>query len=100
MRLLLANPNTTPAVTERIAAAARAAASPGTEITAVTAAAGAPFIATRAEAVLGAAALLELLADHAGPADAVVVAAFADPGLVRRASSCPSRSSAWRRPRC
>lgn len=81
MRLLLANPNTTPAVTERIAATARAAASPGTEITAVTAAAGAPFIASRAEAVLGAAALLTLLADHAGPADAVVVAAFADPGL-------------------
>jgi Asp/Glu/hydantoin racemase len=81
MRLLLANPNTTAAVTERIAAVARAAASPGTVITAVTAASGAPYIASRAEAVVGAAAVLELLAAHAGQADAVVIGAFADPGL-------------------
>ena len=81
MRLLLANPNTTQAVTDRIAAVARANASPGTEIRAVTAASGVPYIATRAEAVLGAAAALELLANHAGDADAAVIAAFGDPGL-------------------
>ena len=40
MRLLLANPNTSQAVTERIAAVARSAASAGTTIHAVTAAAG------------------------------------------------------------
>ncbi len=81
MRLLLANPNTSQAVTDRIAAVARAAASPGTTIHAVTATAGVPYIATRAEAVIGARAVLELFAEHAETADAAVVAAFGDPGL-------------------
>lgn len=81
MRLLLANPNTTQAVTDRIATVARAAASPGTVVTAVTATTGAPYIATRAEAVIGARAVLELFAEHADGADAAIVAAFGDPGL-------------------
>jgi Asp/Glu/hydantoin racemase len=55
MRLLVANPNTSQSVTDRIATVARAAAS--------------------------AAAVLELLAAHAPQADAAIVAAFADPGL-------------------
>jgi len=81
MRVLLANPNTSQAVTDRIAAVARGAASAGTMIQAVTAAAGVPYIATRAEAVIGAYAVLELFAGHAEGADAAVVAAFGDPGL-------------------
>ncbi len=81
MRLLLANPNTSQAVTNRIAAVARASASVGTTIHAVTATAGVPYIATRAEAVIGARAVLELFAEHAEAADAAVVAAFGDPGL-------------------
>ena len=81
MKILLANPNTSQAVTDRIAAVARASASPGTTIQAVTAAVGTPYIATRAEAVIGACAVLELFAEHAGDADAAVVAAFGDPGL-------------------
>jgi len=81
MKLLLANPNTSQAVTDRIAAVARSAASAGTMIQAVTAAAGVPYIATRAEAVIGARAVLELFAEHAEGADAAVVAAFGDPGL-------------------
>jgi Asp/Glu/hydantoin racemase len=81
MRILFANPNTTVAVTERIAAVARAAASPGTEIVAVTGQTGVPYIATRAEAVIGARVALELLAEHADGCDAAVVAAFADPGV-------------------
>jgi allantoin racemase len=81
MRLLFANPNTTVAVTDRIAAVARAAASPGTEIVAVTGQTGVPYIATRAEAVIGARVALELLAEHADGCDAAVVAAFADPGV-------------------
>ena len=43
--------------------------------------AGPAYIATRAEAVLGAMATLELLAAHAAGADAVIVGAFSDPGL-------------------
>lgn len=78
---LLANPNTTVAMTERIAAVARAAASPGTEIVAVTGQTGVPYIATRADAVVGARVALELLAEHAAGCDVAVIAAFADPGL-------------------
>jgi allantoin racemase len=81
MRILLANPNTTVAVTDRIAEVGRIAASPGTEIVAVTGSAGVPYIATRAEAVIGARVALDLLAEHADGCDAAVVAAFADPGL-------------------
>jgi allantoin racemase len=81
MKILFANPNTTVAVTERIAAVARAAASPGTEIVAVTAKTGVPYIATRAEAIIGAHAALELLADHSAGCDVAVIAAFADPGV-------------------
>jgi allantoin racemase len=81
MRILLANPNTTVSMTERIAAVARAAASPGTEVVAVTGQTGVPYIATRAEAVIGARVALELLAEHADGCDVAVIAAFADPGL-------------------
>jgi allantoin racemase len=81
MKILFANPNTTVAVTDRIAAVARAAASPGTEIVAVTGHTGVPYIATRAEAVIGAQVAMELLAEHSGGCDAAVVAAFADPGV-------------------
>jgi allantoin racemase len=81
VKLLFANPNTTTAVTDRIAAVARAAASPGTQIVAVTGRTGVPYIATRADAVIGARVALELLAEYADGCDAAVVAAFADPGV-------------------
>jgi allantoin racemase len=81
MKILFANPNTTVAVTDRIAAVARAAASPGTEIVAVTGQTGVPYIATRAEAVIGSRVALELLAEHTPGCDAAVIAAFGDPGL-------------------
>ncbi len=81
MRILLANPNTSQSITDRLAQAARTAAAPGTVIDAVTATIGPAYIATRAEAVLGAMATLELMAAHAASADAAIVAAFSDPGL-------------------
>jgi len=81
MKLLLANPNTSQPVTDRLARVAQAAAAPGTLVHAVTAAIGPEYIATRAEAVLGAAATLELMAAHAADADAAIVGAFSDPGL-------------------
>jgi allantoin racemase len=81
MKILILNPNTTAAVTDRIAAAAREAAAPGTEIVAVTAPRGLPYIANRAEAVLGGALVLELLAEHRPTVDAAVIAAFGDPAL-------------------
>ena len=81
MKLLLANPNTSTAVTARIAAVARSVAAPGTEIVAVTGAAGVPYIATRAEAAIAGRTTMELMADHGAGCDAAIVAAFADPGL-------------------
>ena len=81
MKILLANPNTSQSVTDQIAAVARQAAAPGTEILAVTATSGVPYIASRAEAVIAGPATLELMAQHAPGCDAAIVAAFGDPGL-------------------
>jgi len=82
MRLLLLNPNTSAAVTERLAASARAAAAAGTEIVPLTAPRGVPFIASRAEAQIAGAVALEMLAEHHGRFDVAIIAAFADPGLL------------------
>jgi Asp/Glu/hydantoin racemase len=81
VKVLLLNPNTTPAVTDLLHAAGARAASPGTELVTATAKRGVPYIATRAEAQIGGAVALEMLAE-AGPAfDAAIIAAFGDPGL-------------------
>src|ERR1700733_6070124 len=91
MKILFANPNTTVQMTDRAAVVARAAASPGTEIVAVTGQTGVPYIATRADAVVGARVALELLAEHATGCDAAIIAAFADPrvGGARELLSIP-----------
>jgi allantoin racemase len=82
MRLLIINPNTTQLVTDTIAKAAHAAASPGTEITMATARFGAEVIASRAEDIVAAHAALEVAALHAGQCDAVIIAASWDSGLL------------------
>jgi Asp/Glu/hydantoin racemase len=81
MRVLVINPNTSVSVTEKIAAVARAAAAPGTELEFVTAPYGVPYIATRAEALIGGRIVLEVLAEREADFDAAIVAAFGDPGL-------------------
>ena len=81
MRILMLNPNTSASVTALIAAAARAVAAPGTEIVPATAVRGVPYIATRAEATIGGAVALEMLAELHPGVDAAVIAAFGDPGL-------------------
>jgi allantoin racemase len=81
VRILVVNPNTTASVTERVMAAGRAVAAPSTELLPLTASQGVPYIATRAEAVIGAAIVLELLSEHLHSADAAIIAAFGDPGL-------------------
>lgn len=81
MRILVVNSNTTASVTERIGAAARAAASAGTEILAVTAPFGLPLIVTRADWLVAGPATLAALAAHRGTCDAAVIACFGDPGL-------------------
>jgi allantoin racemase len=81
MRLLLINGNTTQAITDRCAAAARAAARPDTEIVPLTASRGPKIIGTRAENALASAAVIELLAAHAGSADAALIAISFDTAL-------------------
>lgn len=82
MRILLLNPNTTTAMTDRLAAVASEVVQPGTELVAVTASRGVPYIATRSEAQIGGAVALEILAQYQGEVDAAVIAAFGDPGLM------------------
>jgi len=81
MKILVANPNTSTGVTERLVASAQLVATPGTQLLPMTASYGVPYIATRAEAAIGAAAALEMLAGQRGRIDAAIVAAFGDPGL-------------------
>lgn len=80
MRLLLANPNMTQAMTDSMAALATAALPPGTEVLARTAPRGFPYISSLAEAQIAGAICLEMLAE-ASPMDAAIIAAFGDPGL-------------------
>ena len=82
MRILLLNPNTTEEVTERLWAAGRSVAAGGTELIPLTATRGVPYIATRAEAQIGGAVALEMLAEHHATVDAAIIAAFGDPGLL------------------
>jgi allantoin racemase len=91
MRILVANANTTEAITALCAASARAAASPGTEIIAATPRFGPAVISTRAENIIAGHALLELLARHAGQVDGVVLAVSHDTALeaARQMMPCP-----------
>ena len=81
MRLLVINPNISDSVTALIEAEARRSAEPGTELTMRTAAFGVAYIETRFEALIGAYATAQLAAEHHASHDAVIVAAFGDPGL-------------------
>ncbi len=81
MKILVANPNTSTGVTDRLVMAGRLVASPGTELLPMTAPRGVPYIATRAEATIGSAVMLEMLAEKRGTFDAAICAAFGDPGL-------------------
>lgn len=81
MRILIINANTSDIVTEKLSAAARAHASPGTEITAVTGSFGARVIGTRAEHAIGEHSTIALASAHAPGHDAVVIGVSYDTGL-------------------
>lgn len=81
MKLLLINPNISESVSALIGEEARRSASHGTEIEVLTAPFGVAYIETRTEALIGAYAVAQLAAEHAGRVDGVIVAAFGDPGL-------------------
>lgn len=81
MKLLIVNPNISHSVTALIHAEALRSASVGTDITTTTAAFGVAYIETRFEAMIGAYAASEQVAANLADHDAVIVAAFGDPGL-------------------
>jgi Asp/Glu/hydantoin racemase len=81
MRLLIVNPNISDSVSALIQAEAERSASPGTQITMLTATFGVAYIETRFEALIGAYATAQLAAEHHAGHDAVIVAAFGDPGV-------------------
>jgi Asp/Glu/hydantoin racemase len=81
MKLLLINPNISDSVSALIRTEAQRSASPGTELEVLTAPFGVAYIETRFESLLGAYAAAQLAAEHYQRFDAVVVAAFGDPGL-------------------
>ncbi len=92
MNLLLANANTTQAITDLCAASARAAASPQTKIIPATPRFGPAVIATRVENAIAGHALLELLAEHDQKnIDGVLLAVSHDTALeaARQLMPCP-----------
>lgn len=80
MRLLIVNPNTTRSMTEKIDAAARAVAAPGTEIVSTNPDSGPPSIEGYYDEVFAIPGLIgEMRA--AGEVDATIIACFDDTGL-------------------
>lgn len=80
MRLQVLNPNTSAAMTAQIAAAARAAAAPGTEIVATGSASGPASIESAFDEALALPGLLQALRAGQG-VHGHVIACFGDPGL-------------------
>jgi len=89
MRILVVNPNTTAAMTRKIGAAARAAASPGVEIVAVNPDSGPPSIEGYYDEVFSIPGVIEEMR-KAGEVDATVIACFDDTGL--DAARCVSKA--------
>ena len=91
MKLLVMNPNITESITQLIGEEARRSASPGTELTLLTAPFGVAYIENELEALIGGYASLISISDHLAGHDAIVMAAFGDPGLaaLREAFALP-----------
>lgn len=81
MRILLLNPNMTVEMTQTMTGVARRVAGDRAEIVPMTADRGFPYIASRAEAQIAGGIALEMIAENLDGIDAVVIAAFGDPGL-------------------
>lgn len=81
MKLLVTNPNISQSVSSLIQGEAERSAFAGTQITMLTAPFGIAYIETRFEALVGAYASAQLAAVHHTGHEAVIVAAFGDPGL-------------------
>lgn len=80
MRILVVNVNTTETMTKTIGEAARAVASPGTEIVELTPFFGAESVEGNFESYLAAVAVMDRVAAYEAPYDAVVLAGFGEHG--------------------
>ncbi|MBN9157010.1 aspartate/glutamate racemase family protein [Microbacterium sp.] len=80
MRILIANVNTTEAMTDAIAEAARAAGSPGTEIIGLTPDFGAESCEGNFESYLAAIAVMDKVVRYEGEYDAVIQAGYGEHG--------------------
>jgi allantoin racemase len=91
LRILLINPNTSPAVTDLVTEHVRAVAGQAATFVPVTGRFGARYIASRAAAAIAGHAALDALAEHVAGCDAVYLACFGDPGLaaLREVSPVP-----------
>jgi hypothetical protein len=95
MNILLLNPNTRADITDLMLKVGQRAAAPGTSLTPLTAPRGVPYISTRAEAQIGGAVALEMLAECHREFDGAIIAAFGDPGLFAARECSTFLSSAW-----
>ncbi len=89
MRLLVVNPNATAAMTETIAAAARAALGPAATVAAVTNEDGPPAIQGAADGEAAIPGTLARIEAGAREADAVLIACFDDTGLAEARAAAP-----------
>ncbi|HEY8610054.1 MAG TPA: aspartate/glutamate racemase family protein [Roseomonas sp.] len=91
MRILIANANTTEAITRRCAETARGVASLGVEVVPGTPRFGPAVISSGLENAIAAHGILDLLAEHSGQVDAVVLAVSLDTALdaARQLMPCP-----------
>lgn len=80
MRILVVNVNTTAAMTDTIAAQARAVARPGTEIVGLTPSFGPESVEGNFESYLSAVAVMDRVQSYEGQYDAVVQAGFGEHG--------------------
>ena len=82
MKILLYNPNTSISITNTLFDTANLVISHGTELVPMTAQKGFPYISNKAEAQIAGGTVLEVLSKYHNEFDAVIIAAFGDPGLI------------------
>ena len=82
MKILLYNPNTSASITEKLYETAKLVISRDTNLIPKTAEKGFPYISTKVEAQITGTFVLEKIAEIHSQYDAIIIAAFGDPGLV------------------
>lgn len=81
MRILMINPNTTAAMTDKMVAEARRIVPAGTIVVGATGRFGGQYVATRATYAIAGHAALDAYAEHGADADVVALSCFGDPAL-------------------